>query len=153
MTVYVDPLFQWPTGPRCFRGGCCHMTADTVDELVRFAWRIGLREKWLQDGERAARFHFDVTPERRAHAVRLGAVEVSSRELVAVMKRRGEDAAAQPTHVLERSSPLGEPFVGWCVLCGARDLPMGAALERCENPIRVSTDEALLAVIEGPSKA
>jgi hypothetical protein len=88
MTVYVDPIFRWPTGPRCFRGGCCHMTADTLDELTRFARHLGLKERWLQDGHLAHRFHFDLTPRMRTLAVAYGAKEVTDRELVAIMKRR-----------------------------------------------------------------
>lgn len=88
MSVYVDPLFRWPTGPRCFRPGCCHMTADTLAELVAFARRIGMRDAWLQQRDRADRYHYDLTASRRARAVELGAVEVSSRELVALMRAR-----------------------------------------------------------------
>lgn len=58
----------------------------------------------------------------------------------------------QRTHALERTSPLGEAFVGWCVLCGRRDLPSSAALERCDNPARVDSDEVLVALIEGPEE-
>lgn len=53
------------------------------------------------------------------------------------------------THSLERTSPKGEDFVGRCVLCGAKGLPMKAALERCENPTGVTQDGALLDAIGG----
>lgn len=54
------------------------------------------------------------------------------------------------THSLERTSPMGGPFVGRCVLCGIDGLSSGAALQMCENPSLVTEDEALLAAIEGP---
>lgn len=56
------------------------------------------------------------------------------------------------THVLERTSPFGGPFVGRCVLCGKSGLPSSAALAMCENPGLVTEDEALIAAIEGPAK-
>lgn len=33
MTVYVDQIQNWPTTIACFRGGSCHLTADSLDEL------------------------------------------------------------------------------------------------------------------------
>ena len=32
MTVYVDQIQNWPTTIACFRGGSCHLTADSLDE-------------------------------------------------------------------------------------------------------------------------
>jgi hypothetical protein len=55
------------------------------------------------------------------------------------------------THSLERTSPMGGPFVGRCVLCGTEGLPASAALKMCENPELVTEDEALLQAIEGPA--
>jgi len=43
MTVYVDNLVQWPTKIRCFKGGSCHLEADTLEELHAFAAKLGLR--------------------------------------------------------------------------------------------------------------
>lgn len=88
MSAYVDPLFKWPVGPRCFRAGCCHMTADTLDELLAFADRIGLRRAWLQDGDKVDRFHFDLTVGRRAAAIAAGAIEVDPYEFLRIRKAR-----------------------------------------------------------------
>lgn len=55
----------------------------------------------------------------------------------------------QDTHSLRRTSPMGGPFVGRCVLCGATGLSMGAALDTCPNPRGVSSDDALIDAIEG----
>jgi hypothetical protein len=57
--------------------------------------------------------------------------------------------APATTHSLERTSPLGEAFVGRCVPCGDVDLPSRAALWPCTNPRDTSEDDALLAAIEG----
>lgn len=42
MAVYVDPA-QHPFG----RMIMCHMWADTLDELLAMADRIGVQRKWL----------------------------------------------------------------------------------------------------------
>jgi hypothetical protein len=60
-----------------------HMVSDIgADELHAFAARLGLRREWSQERPAASAHHYDVTPTKRALAVRLGAVEVTSRELV-----------------------------------------------------------------------
>jgi hypothetical protein len=61
----------------------CHMMADTEAELHEMADKIGMKRAWFQGD------HYDLTPKRRAAALLLGAVEVSSRDLVALrIKRR-----------------------------------------------------------------
>lgn len=37
------------------------------------------------------------------------------------------------THGLERTSPMGEKFLGKCRYCGREGLPIGAALAPCEK--------------------
>jgi hypothetical protein len=59
------------------------MVSDkSEEELHAFAVRIGLKRSWAQLRPRASAAHYDLTPQRRAMAVRHGAIEVSSRELV-----------------------------------------------------------------------
>ena len=61
----------------------CHMVSDTSEEeLHTFAARLGLKRAWFQRRPQASVAHYDLTPPRRTLAVQLGAVEVSSRELV-----------------------------------------------------------------------
>lgn len=63
----------------------CHMTSDTsLEELHAFAVRLGLLRQWFDVGRYA---HYDLTEGMRANAIRLGAREVSARELVAASKR------------------------------------------------------------------
>jgi hypothetical protein len=57
----------------------CHMLADTEAELHAMADRLGMRREWYQPGRRP---HYDLSKTRRAEAMRLGAIEVTSRELV-----------------------------------------------------------------------
>lgn len=85
--VYVDPLrtvlrtsvrWPWPMS--------CHLYADTEDELHRFASRIQLHHAWFQGHDRLP--HYDLTAAKRAWAVRAGAVEVTSRQMVERLRAR-----------------------------------------------------------------
>jgi hypothetical protein len=94
--VYVDTLtFGVATDAQAKRVGArngnlwCHLIADTQDELRVFAASIGLRSDWIQHAG-SAREHFDLTPGRRARAVKKGAKEISQRELVAIIQRKRE---------------------------------------------------------------
>ena len=62
-----------------------------------------------------------------------------------------QDRTTAKHHALERTSPKGKgsPFIGRCILCGATGLRMQAALELCENPMRMDQDQVLSEVIYG----
>ncbi len=90
MTILVDSLFD--SGKKWTRWGnrmACHLGADDrsqrgLAELAEFAHNLGLRDEWLQWGGSAGGVpHFDLTPNKRALAIKAGAVEVDSKELVA----------------------------------------------------------------------
>lgn len=51
-------------------------------------------------------------------------------------------------HALQRTNPLGDPFVGECTLCGEQGLTSRDVNKPCENPLRVTEEDALLAAIE-----
>ncbi|MDZ4268176.1 MAG: DUF4031 domain-containing protein [Mycobacterium sp.] len=100
MTVYVDDA-RIPARVGRFSSTWSHLFADTEDELQEFASRLRLRRSWFHDptktgkpfkaipGSRAAQnWHYDVTEGKRRQAVALGAVEVSSREAVAIVDAR-----------------------------------------------------------------
>jgi hypothetical protein len=53
-------------------------------------------------------------------------------------------------HVIERTSPKGQKFVGTCILCGIAGLVMSDSLAQCTNPEGISQTEALLLAIDGP---
>lgn len=80
MTVYVDELRDYPVSGRWRYGRACHMTADTLEELHVFARKLQLLRSWFQPHERWP--HYDLTANRRALAVSLGAIEISAREFV-----------------------------------------------------------------------
>lgn len=101
MSVYVDALATGvATDKQAERVGArnggrwCHLFADTTAELRAFAARIGMRASWIQH-EGTEREHFDLTPGRRATAVRLGAIEIDRREVVRLIreKRAAREAA------------------------------------------------------------
>lgn len=92
MSVYVDPAGSAP-GRRGRVIFCCHMFADSVEELVKFARGIGLRRSWLQGGNQGRLPHFDLTAGKRAEAVAAGARRMRmGPELAALIRRLREEA-------------------------------------------------------------
>ncbi len=82
MTLYVDPLREYPRC-RLRQKRWCHLMSDGDDaELHEFAAKLGLKRKWCQREDSSAYIHYDLTPSRRTLAVIQGAVTVSSREMV-----------------------------------------------------------------------
>ena len=84
MAVYVDDAYI--TAGVAYRGRqiksrWCHLTADSREELDLFAKRIGLRPQWIQAAG-TWREHYDLTEQRRATAVKAGAIEVHWKEYV-----------------------------------------------------------------------
>jgi len=67
--IYVDSLINW--GWRL--GKSCHLIADSEEELVEFAVKIGLKPEWIQ---RKGATHFDLTQSKRKLAVKNGAQEL-----------------------------------------------------------------------------
>ena len=105
MTVYVDnECIEW-------RGKLwCHLVAESLDELHRFAARLGLRRNWFQD--KASYPHYDVTTTVRQRALRLGALPGSKKQIIASAKllraelhvmRSYEDNWREPMNYLEGS--------------------------------------------------
>ena len=89
MAVYVDGIENYDdsafTNPAARRYGqrWCHLfagSADGIEELHQFAARLGLKRSWYQPAKRWQFCHYDLTPNKRALAVRLGAVEINARD-------------------------------------------------------------------------
>ncbi|MFF9022543.1 DUF4031 domain-containing protein [Streptomyces eurythermus] len=79
MTLYVDPP-AWPGHGRLWS----HLVSDaSYDELHAFAARLGLPRRAF-DGD-----HYDLPERRYADAVAAGAVQVSSREVVRLLRESG----------------------------------------------------------------
>lgn len=79
MSVYVDDPI-WPFG----RMMMCHMFADSEEELVAMARKIGVQAKWIQRNSRL--LHFDVCKSKRVIAIGVGAIEVTRRQVYNFMK-------------------------------------------------------------------
>ncbi len=88
MTVYVDNMRAK------FRGMVmCHMLADSTEELLAMADRIGVDRKHLQDAG-TYREHFDICLTKRAAALEAGATEASMSDLGRIIRLR-RDAATK----------------------------------------------------------
>ena len=79
--VYVDDM-DAPFG----RMLMCNMIADTKEELLEMADKIGVQRKWIQE-EGNWQEHFDICLSKKAKAIKLGA-KITMRELVAITSKR-----------------------------------------------------------------
>jgi hypothetical protein len=70
MAVYVDTARH-----RYGRMVMCHMWADSLQELLEMADRIGVRRQWLQQPPRASWVHFDICLKKKALAIGYGAIQ------------------------------------------------------------------------------
>lgn len=82
MAVYVDDMEA-----KLGRMVMCHMLADTTEELLAMADKIGVARRWIQ--KRGTHHeHFDIAKGKRALAVQLGAVEIDRAGLVDILRAR-----------------------------------------------------------------
>jgi hypothetical protein len=79
--ILVDPLREYTTSLR-YKQWCHMVSTDSLDELHAFAAKLGLKREWAQLRPKVSAAHYDLVPSKRAIAVRLGAREVTARELV-----------------------------------------------------------------------
>ena len=82
--VYVDPIRPCRPNANWRWRESCHLFADTVDELHSFASAIGLKRAWFQAHRRLP--HYDLTRNKRAQAVKAGAVELTLKEMAGKMR-------------------------------------------------------------------
>jgi hypothetical protein len=82
LAVYVDAAIWRFSGLRW-----CHLLADDLDELHRFAALLGIKRTSFQGPPRSATPHYDLTGYERAKAIGLGAV-VCDREQIVIVRRR-----------------------------------------------------------------
>jgi hypothetical protein len=86
MAVYVDNMYANPIG-QFGRMKMSHMAADTHDELIDMAKKIGVNVKWIQhEGEGGE--HFDIAMGKRDLAIKHGAIPVGMYELCPAMVNR-----------------------------------------------------------------
>lgn len=82
MTVYVDDAI-WHWAGRKW----CHLMADDIAELHRFAALLGVHQLSYQGPPKTSAPHYDITGTERDRAVRLGAVPCKREEIVRVFRR------------------------------------------------------------------
>ena len=82
MAVYVDSAIWKFSGCRW-----CHLLADDVDELHRFAAQLGIKRTSFQCAPKSTTPHYDLTGYERARAIRLGAVVCNREEIVVVSRK------------------------------------------------------------------
>jgi hypothetical protein len=88
MTVYVDDMrMQATVGKLSSRWS--HLTADTPEELLAFALKLGLRQSWVQYPG-TYKEHYDLTEGMRQRALRNGATAITIQEAGALLKAKRE---------------------------------------------------------------
>ena len=82
MAVYVDDAI-WHWHGRKW----CHLLADDLDELHRFAAEVGLKRTSYQGPPKTSAPHYDITAYERDRAIRLGAIACDRAAIVAVFRQ------------------------------------------------------------------
>jgi FMN phosphatase YigB (HAD superfamily) len=77
--VYIDDMYKSPVG-EFGRMKMSHMIADSTEELIEMAVKIGVNKKWIQNPG-TQREHFDICLSKRKKAIEFGAKEISWKEL------------------------------------------------------------------------
>jgi len=82
MAVYVDAaIWKW------LDLKWCHLLADDLDQLHRFAALLGIKRTSFQCPPKVATPHYDLTGYERAKAIALGAIVCDRAEIVMVRRR------------------------------------------------------------------
>ena len=82
MAVYVDDAI-WDWHGRKW----CHLLADNIDELHRFARKLGLHGTSFQSPPRVSAPHYDLTAYERRRAITYGAVVCDRAAIVTVYRQ------------------------------------------------------------------
>jgi hypothetical protein len=82
MAVYIDNM-----NAPCRGMLMVHMIADTSEELIEMADKIGVNRKWIQDKGTYSE-HFDICQTKKKRAVALGAKEITMMELGRMTAKR-----------------------------------------------------------------
>ena len=82
MAVYVDDAI-WDWQDRKW----CHLLADNVDELHRFAYTLGLQRASYQGPPKTSTPHYDLTSFERGRAIARGATVCDRVAIVAVLRQ------------------------------------------------------------------
>lgn len=93
MAVYVDQ-----PGSKLGRMVMCHMLADSTEELLEMARIVGVPAHHIQYPG-TTKEHFDICLTKRKKALLFGAKEISTKQMVEILRerRRAEALASSPT--------------------------------------------------------
>jgi hypothetical protein len=69
--------------------GWSHLISADIEELHEFAQQIGLKNEWFQ--AKPTKPHYDVKGMMRKRAIESGAIEVSSKEIVILLKKNFQE--------------------------------------------------------------
>lgn len=113
-SVFVDPLFHAVAlDPQArFVGNrnghrWCHMWSEDIEALHVMASVLGLKREWFQD--RTGFPHYDLTPRKRAFAIRKGAIQKDLREWLRerLFEHTKEGASARPLGIHDEAEVEG----------------------------------------------
>lgn len=85
MSIYIDNANIISSK---LRGNWCHMVAipiADIDNLHLIANKIGLKREWYQSSAKIP--HYDVVKNKIKKAIKLGVIEVSTRELIKLVRK------------------------------------------------------------------
>ena len=84
--IYVDSLVGCKPSKKWPYNQACHLFTDIggLDLLHHFAHQLGLKKSWFQSNVTLR--HYDLTPNKRKLAVKHGAVELSNKETVEIIR-------------------------------------------------------------------
>lgn len=91
--MYVDVPVTYEKEPEGYvgraraRAAWCHMIADSEEELVTMARKVGLRDEWIQRDAHGV--HYDLVPSKRTRAIQFGAIACDRQEFVTALRRIG----------------------------------------------------------------
>jgi hypothetical protein len=106
MAVYVDAaIWQW-------RGlKWCHLLADDIDELHRFALCIGVKRTSYQGPPRTATPHYDLTGFERRLAIEAGAIACSRQQIAMIARQARSGQAEKQQGRKQEGPPNGSPSI------------------------------------------
>lgn len=82
MSLYVDEAI-WNWQGRKW----CHLLADDIDELHRFARELGLHRSSYQGPPKTGKPHYDLTAVERERALRYGAIACDRSAIIVVLRQ------------------------------------------------------------------
>ena len=83
--IYIDSM-----NAKYRRMTMCHMLADSEEELLDMAKKIGVNTKWIQYPG-TYKCHFDICNSKKVKALELGAIEITYSELKQLLRRKKND--------------------------------------------------------------